>query len=258
MGVRSEPRDVTALRRSDVQRAESGCGVRRWQGRRGLGRRDRPRAGGGVETPVPLPKSLATGPNPAASVPVLPARLAAGLKDLIQDGVLSLPSGEVRAPDVAEFVRRDLGRFDRTQHMTGNHIFETGDEEVRLRANPLAVHRHGADTRGHWDVGAVYHCVCEHTDDGRRFARRVGGRLGERPGGPLRLKPGSGRDRPCDSVCPISAREWVPTRRAGCGAIPGRGREGLVAEGSRDPPPDAVPAPGQSWSTIRADSLRDR
>lgn len=87
------------------------------------------------------------------------------------DGVLSLPSGEVRAPDVAEFVRRDLGRFDRTHHMTGNHIFETGDDGVRLRANLLAVHRHGADTRSHWDVGAVYHCVCEHTDDGWRFAR---------------------------------------------------------------------------------------
>ncbi|MFE5529638.1 nuclear transport factor 2 family protein [Embleya sp. NPDC056538] len=87
------------------------------------------------------------------------------------DGVLSLPSGEVRAPDVAEFVRRDLGRFDRTHHMTGNHIFETGGKGVRLRANLLAVHRHGADTRSHWDVGAVYHCVCEHTDDGWRFAR---------------------------------------------------------------------------------------
>jgi ketosteroid isomerase-like protein len=87
------------------------------------------------------------------------------------DGVLVLPWGEARGPEVARFVRRDLGRFARTHHLTTNPLVEVSGDTALLEADVLAVHLHGGDPRDHWDVGGRYRIRCERTARGWLFGR---------------------------------------------------------------------------------------
>ncbi|MEV5826746.1 nuclear transport factor 2 family protein [Spirillospora sp. NPDC052242] len=96
------------------------------------------------------------------------------------DVTMEAPVGDVVGLDgLAESTRVALERFERTQHLSSNHIVDLDGDRAAVRWNALMVHVHLASTaeaRGeepgvHFDVGGRFDAEAVRTADGWRFRR---------------------------------------------------------------------------------------
>jgi uncharacterized protein (TIGR02246 family) len=89
-----------------------------------------------------------------------------------EDGVFEIYDQHRTGRDeIAAGPRRDLTRWDRTQHYVTNLAVTVDGDVATARGEMLAVHiPDKSEPTKHADAGGIYHCRLRRTDEGWRFS----------------------------------------------------------------------------------------
>lgn len=88
------------------------------------------------------------------------------------DVVVEFPVGSPGAEGLAAFTRQTMARWDRTLHLTSNHVIRLDGDRAAVRANLTATHVHRPDDPGtHFRIGGVIDGETVRTADGWRLRR---------------------------------------------------------------------------------------
>lgn len=88
-----------------------------------------------------------------------------------------MSAGQVQGVDVlADFGRRRFAAFERTQHLSTNHLIELDGDRATVRVDQISIHVQRAEAPGsHFDAGVVDRFEAVRTTDGWRLARAQAG-----------------------------------------------------------------------------------